>query len=87
MCGPCYRAEVRIHPPSIHSTMFPASDPSTLSQPERVGDECAQCGKCDPNTWRHSKILEREDGTPAPLCMYPCYTKECAQIKKEQKEA
>ena len=43
------------------------------------------CGKCDPHTWRRSKQLEREDGTPAPLCLYPCYTKECAQIKKEAK--
>ena len=86
MCGPCANAEVRIHPPSIHSTIFPASDPSPLSQPERVGDECAQCGKCDPNTWRHSKILERADGSPAPFCR-PCYIKEAAQIKKETQEA
>jgi len=87
MCGPCSGAEVRIHPPSIHSTIFSASDPPHLSQPERVGDECAMCGKCDPNCWLRSKILVRADGTPAPLCKNPCYTKECAQIKKEQKEA
>ena len=66
--------------------MFPASDPSTLSQPERVGDECAMCGKCDPNTWRRSKILDRADGTPAPLCGSPCYKKEAKQIKKEAKQ-
>ena len=28
MCLPCYAAEVRIYPPSIHSTIFTASDPS-----------------------------------------------------------
>ena len=87
MCQPCAGAEVRIHPPSIHSTMFPASDPSPLSQPERVGDECAQCGKCDPKNWRHSKKLERADGSPAPICMAPCYNKEVKEIKKEAKEA
>jgi len=27
MCGPCSEKEVRIHPTSIHSTVFPASDP------------------------------------------------------------
>ena len=27
MCQPCSGAEVRIHPPSIYSTIFPASDP------------------------------------------------------------
>ena len=87
MCQPCAGAEVRIHPPSIHSTMFPASDPSPLSQPERVGDECAQCGKCDPHAWARSKKLVRADGTPAPLCKSPCSSKETAQIKKEAKEA
>ena len=27
LCGPCSGAEVRIHPPSIHSTIFSDSDP------------------------------------------------------------
>jgi len=45
------------------------------------------CGKCDPNKWMRSKILVREDGTPAPLCSRPCYEKELKQIKKEAKEA
>ena len=44
------------------------------------------CGKCDPKEWRHSKILERADGSPAPFCR-PCYIKEAAQIKKETQEA
>ena len=88
MCGPCYKAEVRIHPPSIHSTthtrLLPFSSPS---QPERVGDECASCGKCDPHAWARSKKLVRADGSPAPICMSPCYTKEAKQIKKEAQEA
>lgn len=45
------------------------------------------CGKCDPNQWRHSKKLERADGSPAPICMAPCYNKEVKEIKKEAKEA
>ena len=45
------------------------------------------CGKCDPNKWVRSKKLEREDGTPAPLCSRPCAHTELKQIKKEQKEA
>tara|TARA_B100000768_G_scaffold43444_1_gene42231 strand:- start:533 stop:670 length:138 start_codon:yes stop_codon:yes gene_type:complete len=44
------------------------------------------CGKCDPNQWRHSKKLERADGSPAPFCL-PCFDKEVRQIKKEAKEA
>ena len=87
MCGRCYDAEVRIHPPSIHSTIFSASNPSPLSQPERVGDECTMCGTCDPNRWMRSKILVRADGSAAPICQAPCYNKECAQIKKEAKQA
>jgi hypothetical protein len=77
----CASTHLRFTPP------FPASDPPHLSQPERVGDECAMCGKCDPNRWRRSKKLERADGSPAPICQTPCYNKECAQIKKEAKQA
>ena len=87
MCQPCSGAEVCIHPPSIYSTIFTASDPPLLSQPERVGDECAMCGKCDPKGWRHSKKLERADGSGAPICKSPCSDKEAKQIKKETQEA
>ena len=77
------------HPPTFDSLhhifrLLPFSSPS---QPERVGDECAQCGVSDPKRWARSKILVRADGSPAPLCLSPCYTKECKEIKKEQKEA
>ena len=87
MCGPCARAEVRINPPSIHSTYSPRLTLLFLLQPERVGDECASCGKCNPNCWRRSKKLVRADGTPAPLCLSPCYTEEVKEMKKEAQAA
>ena len=43
MCQPCYNAEVRNHPPSIHSTIFTASDPPRPLRSRRGSGTNARC--------------------------------------------